>query len=52
MPIEVKAGRNASVSLDEMLERDEVDFGYKLANGNVGLNGKKITLPLYMAMFI
>ena len=52
VPVEVKAGRNASVSLDEVLGRDDVELGYKLVSGNVGRSGKKVTLPLYMAMFI
>ena len=50
--IEVKASRGATVSLDDMLARDEIRCGYKLIDGNVGRLGKKITLPLYMAMFL
>ena len=52
IPVEVKAGRNASASLDEMLARDDIELGYKLVSGNIGRSGKKVTLPLYMAMFI
>ena len=52
VPIEVKSGRSRSRSLDRLLEREEIPYGYKLIDGNVGRAGKKITLPLYMAMFL
>lgn len=52
IPIEVKAGKSKSKSLDNLLKKDEIQYGYKLIDGNVGVAGKKITLPLYMAMFI
>ena len=51
-PIEVKASRGSTVSLNEMLERDDIHTGYKLIDGNLGRDGKKVTLPLYMAMFL
>lgn len=52
VPIEVKAGRGSTVSLNELLARDDVKVGYKLIDGNVGQDGKKITLPLYLAPFL
>ena len=52
IPIEVKSGRSRSKSLDNILKRDEISYGYKLTDGNIGVVDKKITLPLYMAMFI
>jgi predicted AAA+ superfamily ATPase len=52
IPIEVKAGRSKSKSLDSLLKREEIPYGYKLIDGNVGVADKKITLPLYMAMFM
>lgn len=52
VPIEVKASRGSTVSLNDMLERQDVNLGYKLIDGNVGRDGKKVTLPLYMAMFL
>ena len=52
VPIEVKASRNRSASLDAFLERDDVVRGYKLIDGNVGRAGKKVTLPHYLAMCI
>lgn len=51
-PIEVKASRGSTVSLDAMLEREDVARGYKLIDGNAGRDGKKVTLPLYMATFL
>jgi hypothetical protein len=35
-----------------MLKKPEIPYGYKLISGNIGVSDKKITLPLYMAMFI
>lgn len=52
VPIEVKASRGATASLNAVLERGDVKLGYKLVDDNVGRDGKKITLPLYMAMFL
>lgn len=52
VPIEVKASRGSTVSLNDMLGREDVHVGYKLIDGNLGQSGKKITIPLYMAMFL
>jgi len=52
VPVEVKSGRSRSRSLDNLLKRQEIPYGYKLIDGNVGKADKKITLPLYMAMFL
>ena len=52
IPIEVKAGNNRSKSLDRLLKSDAVPYGYKLISGNLGITGKKRTIPLYMAMFL
>ena len=52
VPVEVKAGRNPSASFDTMLKRPDVSLGYKFITGNVGVVGKKVTLPHYMSMFI
>jgi len=51
-PVEVKAGNSATVSLDALLRQDDIVLGYKLIDGNVGISGKKITLPHYMSIFI
>ena len=52
VPLEVKAGNGRTISLDEFIERFDPPYALKLISGNVGRNGKKITLPLYMAMFL
>lgn len=52
VPVEVKASNGATISLNEMLERPDVPYGYKFVDGNVGVSGKKITLPHYMATFL
>ena len=51
-PIEVKASRNRSISLDTFLERGDVITGYKLVDGNVGQVDKKIALPHYLASIL
>lgn len=52
IPLEVKARRGGTISLNELLLRDDIDRGYKFVDGNVGRDGKKITLPLYMAALL
>ena len=52
MPIEVKSSNGATVSLNEVLEKPQVPYGYKFVDGNVGTAVKKVTLPHYMAMFL
>ncbi len=52
IPVEVKARNGSTLSLNEILKRSDIEKGIKLISGNVGVMGKKITLPLYMAMFL
>lgn len=52
IPIEVKASNDTSKTFNRILEREDISFGYKFVDGNLGQFGKKITLPHYMAMFI
>jgi len=52
VPIEVKAGKGSSRSLNELLKRENIVKGYKLTSQNAGVVDKKITLPLYMAAVI
>ena len=52
IPVEIKAGRNKANSLGYILENPLVPYGYKMSSQNVGVSEKKITLPLYMLMFI
>jgi len=51
-PLEVKAGNGATLSLDTVIKEFDPPYAYKLITGNLGVAGKKITLPIYMAMFL
>lgn len=52
IPIEVKSKNGATLSLNTFMKDYSPSIAYKLINGNVGVAENKITLPLYMAMFI
>lgn len=52
IPIEVKAGRKKSKSLSNILKKEDIKYGIKLSFQNVGYKDKKLTLPLYMAMWL
>ena len=52
IPVEVKAGNGPSVSLNNFISDYKPPYVYKLITGNLGVSDSKITLPLYMAMFI
>lgn len=52
VPVEVKSGNGATLSLNSFLKEFEPSIGYKFISGNISVDGKKVTLPLYMAMFL
>lgn len=52
VPVEVKAENGRTQSLNRALLDESIEYGYKFTSGNVGVVGKKITLPHYMAMFL
>ena len=52
VPIEVKAGNNASVSLNSFIDEKKPSQAYKLISGRNGKTGNKYTLPHYMVMFL
>lgn len=52
VPVEVKARKGSTRSLNELLKMDNIERGYKLKAQNTGVVEKKITLPLYMAAII
>lgn len=52
IPVEVKAGNSQSVSLNNFIKQFNPPYAYKFITGNLGVSDTKITLPLYMAMFI
>lgn len=52
VPVEVKAKKGPTRSLNELLKQEHIHKGYKLTSQNAGAVEKKITLPLYMATVI
>ena len=52
VPIEVKASTGRTRSLDKIVADAAIPYGIKLTGGNVGVAGKRVTLPHYMAMFL
>lgn len=52
LPIEVKAGNNATKSLNQFIERYDPPVAYKIMEGNLGEKDKKLSLPHYMVMFL
>ena len=52
VPVEVKSGNRGTSSLDSLLKKPEFPLGIKLCNGNIGFADKKLTLPLYCALFL
>ncbi|MCD8203767.1 MAG: AAA family ATPase [Coprobacillus sp.] len=55
IPIEVKAGTNRATSLYKIIESSgypNVKRGIKLANGNIGFDGKVYTFPLFCAFLV
>jgi len=52
VPIEVKSGNSSTLSLNEFIKEFKPPYALKLITGNLGENDSKLTLPLYMAMFL
>lgn len=52
LPVEVKAKSGRTQSLNTVLTWEGIEEGYKFGMCNIGIEGKKVTLPLYMAMFL
>ena len=52
IPVEVKSKRGATESLNDFISQYHAPYAYKLIDGNLGVDGAKITIPQYMAMFI
>ncbi len=52
VPIEVKAGNTASISLNNFINDFRPHTAYKLISNRNGLVGAKETLPHYMVMFL
>lgn len=55
VPVEVKANDSATTSLKNLIEKDnytDVKYGIKLANKNIGFNGKFYTFPYFLAFLL
>ena len=55
IPVEVKAGDNATASLNALITKEkysDVNYGVKLANRNIGFNGKFYTIPYFLAFML
>ena len=53
IPIEIKSGNTKAKSLNNIVDSNKnILLGYKFVDGNIGLENKVLTLPLYMLMFL
>ena len=52
VPIEVKAGNTATLSLNRFIENFHPPIAYKFIDGNLGFSDGKLSLPHYMSMFV
>ena len=55
IPIEVKANDNSATSLNNLIDNDkynDIKYGIKLCNKNIGFNGKFYTFPYFMAFLL
>ncbi len=52
IPVEVKSKNGTTVSLNNFIKHYAPPYAYKLVSGNLGVSDTKITLPLYMTMFL
>lgn len=55
VPVEVKAMDGATASLNALIEKDkysDIKYGIKLANRNIGFNGKFYTFPYFLGFLL
>ena len=52
IPVEVKAGRGRTISLNTFINDYSPEIAYKLIDGNIGKDQTRLTIPHYMAQFI
>lgn len=57
IPVEVKAKENATVSLNRLISSDkekydDIQYGIKLCNKNIGFNGKFYTFPYFLTFLL
>lgn len=55
IPVEVKANDASTSSLNSLIEKDiyeDIKYGIKLANKNIGFNGKFYTIPYFLTFML
>lgn len=55
IPVEVKAGDNSTVSLNNLIDSKsykDIRYGIKLCNKNIGFNGKFYTFPYFLTFLL
>lgn len=55
IPVEVKANDSSTPSLNALIEKDiykDIKYGIKLANKNIGFNGKFYTIPYFLTFML
>ena len=55
IPVEVKADDASTPSLNSLIEKEnygDIKYGIKLANKNIGFNGKFYTIPYFLAFML
>ncbi len=55
IPVEVKANNASTPSLNSLIEKDDygdIKYGIKLANKNIGFNGKFYTIPYFLTFML
>lgn len=52
VPVEVKSRNGLTTSMNEFIKRYSPTLAIKLIDGNVGVDGNKVSLPQFMAMFL
>lgn len=55
IPVEVKAGDNSTISLNNLIDNDkykDIKYGIKLCNKNIGFNGKFYTFPYFLTFLL
>ena len=52
VPVEVKAGNNATKSFNRYIDKFRPSIAYKVISGNIGMIDNKLSLPHYMVMFL
>lgn len=55
VPVEVKANDESTASLNALIEKEtyaDIKYGIKLANKNIGFNGKFYTFPYFLTFFL